>query len=131
MEKNQQELLMQINLLQQQAEQLQQQLQTVEQNTLELHGLHNDLDEFKGGKGKEILTPVGLGVFIKAKLDSEDLVVNIGGKNFATKSISETKEIIQKQMKKLDLLKVDLDKGLEKISEEATKMISKVQNLEK
>jgi prefoldin alpha subunit len=131
MEKNQQELLMQINLLQQQAEQLQQQLQTVEQNTLELHGLHNDLDEFKDSKGKEILTPVGLGVFVKAKLDSEDLIVNIGGENFATKSISETKEIIKGQMKKLDLLKVDLDKGLEKISEEATKMISQVENLEK
>ena len=115
MEKNNQELLMKINLLQQQAEQFQQQLQAIEQNILELTTLNIDLDEIKGAKGKEILSPIGRGIFVKSKLDSENLNVDIGEGIFAKRNINETKEIVKSQIKKLEGLRENLDQGLLKI----------------
>ncbi|MBL7059164.1 prefoldin subunit alpha [Candidatus Pacearchaeota archaeon] len=131
MEKNNQELLMKINLLQQQAEQFQQQLQAIEQNILELTTLNIDLDEIKGAKGKEILSPIGRGIFVKSKLDSENLNVDIGEGIFAKRNINETKEIVKSQIKKLEGLRENLDQGLLKIEEESQKIMIEVQKLEK
>ncbi len=131
MEKNNQELLMKINLLQQQAEQFQQQLQAIEQNILELTTLNIDLDEIKGAKGKEILSPIGRGIFVKSKLDSENLNVDIGEGIFAKRNVDETKEIVKYQIKKLEGLRENLDEGLLKIEDESQKIMVEVQKLEK
>jgi len=50
-----------------------------------------------------------------------------GGKNFVKKSIPETKRVIEGQIKKLNEIKEDLDKNLEKINQELRKTIMGVQ----
>ena len=90
MEKEQQELMFKLSVFEQQLQQLQQQLQAVEQGIAELGSLNLGLDELIGSKGKEIFAPIGKGIFTKSKLLSEDLIVDIGGKNFVKKSIPET-----------------------------------------
>jgi len=118
MEKNQQELIFKLSMFEQQIQQLQQQLQAVEQGIVEISSLNIGLDELKGSKGKEILAPIGRGIFAKTKLLSEELTVDVGGGNFVKKSIPETKKIIEKQINKLEDVKKDLNSNLEKVSEE-------------
>ena len=72
---------------------LQEQLQAVEQTTMDLRTLDLGLDDLKDSKDKEILAQVGRGIFVKAKVISDDLIVDIGGKNFVSKTI-ENKELI-------------------------------------
>ena len=75
-------------MFEQQIQQLQQQLQLIEQGIIELDSLALGLNDLEGGSGKEILAPVGRGIFAKTKLVSEELTVDVGGKNFVKKSVN-------------------------------------------
>ena len=126
MEKNfEQELTFKFQMLEQQIVAIQQQLQAVEQTLIDMASLNLGLDEIK--KDKEILSPVGAGIFAKAKLISEELIVAIGEKNYIKKSIPETKKLIQEQIKKLEIAKKELNNELDKINEEITKTIVEYQ----
>lgn len=113
-----QELIFKLSMFEQQIRQLQQQLQAVEQAIVELGNLNFGLDELVGKKDNEIMAPVGRGIFAKAKLLSEELVVDIGGGNLVKKSIPETKKILKEQINKLDDIKKELNSEIEKINEE-------------
>jgi len=120
MDKNQEELMYKLSMYEQQINQLQQQLEAVEQAIIEMNSLVLGLNELTGSKEKEILAPIGRGIFVKTKLISEDLTVDVGGKNFVKKSIPETKELIKSQIKKLEEIKEELNKNLEEINNELT-----------
>ena len=126
-EKNQQEMIFQLQMFEQQINQLQQQIQAVEQAVIDMKTLNYDLDELVGKKDKEILAAIGRGIFAKAKLISEELVVDAGGKNFATKSISETKEMISQQIEKLQKAKKELENNLEQVGRELERVWSEGQ----
>ncbi len=125
--KNQQELMLKLSMFEQQIRQLQEQLQAVEQGIVELTSLNFGLDELKDATGKEVLSPIGRGIFVKTKLVSKELTVDVGGKIFVKKSVSETKKVIENQIKKLNEIKGDLDKNLEKINQELRKSIMDAQ----
>ena len=129
LEENQinQELIFKFNLYEQQIQQLQQQLQAVEQAIVEASSLNFGLDDLKESKDKEILASIGKGMFIKSKIISDDLIVDIGGKNFVKKSIPETQELIKEQIEKLERIKKELEEQLEKISEELTQLYIEAQ----
>ena len=85
MDEAQQELMFKLSMFEQQIQQIQQQLQAVEQGVAELTSLNLGLEEIVGSEGKEIMAPIGRGIFVKAKLLSEELIVDVGGKNFVKK----------------------------------------------
>ena len=127
MDKEQQELLFKLSMSEQHIRQLQQQLQAVEESVIELNSLDFGLDEIKGSVGKEILAPLGRGIFVKAKLLSEELIVDVGSKNFVKKSIPETKKIIKEQTEKLQEIKKELEEKVDEINGELTKIIFEAQ----
>ncbi len=120
---NQQEMMFKLSMFEQQIQQLQQQLQAVEQGIFEMTSLSEGLGELVGSEGKEILAPIGRGIFLKTKLLSEDLTVDIGGKTFVKKTIGEAQEMIKEQLKKLDEVKKELNDNLEKVGEEMQKVM--------
>ncbi len=123
--KNEQELTFKFQMLEQQIMAIQQQLQAVEQALIDMSSLNFGLDEIK--TNKEILAPVGAGIFAKAKLISEELVVGVGEKNYIKKSIPEAKKLIQEQIKKLERAKEELNYELEKMNDEATRVMGEYQ----
>lgn len=123
----QQEMMLKFQMFEQQIRALQQQLQAVEQAIIDLGSLNLGLDDLKGKKDKEIFALIGKGVYAKAKLISEDLIVDIGGKNFVGKSIDETKEIMQKQIGKLENIKDELNSEMDKINNELTETFMNAQ----
>ncbi len=124
----QQELIFKLSMFEQQIQQLQQQLQAIEQAIVEASSLNFGLDELKEAKDKEILAGLGKGIFIRSKISSKDLIVDIGGKNFTTKSIPETQELIKEQIQKLEEIKREIEEQLDKISEELTKTYMEAQD---
>jgi prefoldin alpha subunit len=124
----QQELLFKFSMFERQIGEIQQQIEAVSKGIAELASLNFGLDELKGGTGKEIFAPFGKGIFIKAKLLSEELNVDIGNGNFVKKSIPETKELIQEQIKKLEQIKVELENNLEELGNELTVMMNEAQH---
>ena len=124
---NQQELMFKLSMFEQQIRHLQQQIQAVEQGIIEMNSLSLGLEELKGGKGKEIMAPIGRGIFAKTKLLSEELTVDVGGGNFVKKSIADTKKIIDEQVKKLESVKKELEKNLEMVGQELEKTMRESQ----
>jgi len=130
MEKEQQEIMFKLSMFEQQIQQLQQQLQAVEQGIVEMNSLNLGLGELVGSVGKEILAPIGRGIFIKTKLLSEDLTVDIGEKKFVKKTIPETKKLIEEQIGKLKEVKGELEESLEKVSEELQEVMNEAREKE-
>jgi prefoldin alpha subunit len=114
-------------MFEQQIQQLQQELQAVEQGIVEMNSLNLGLDEIVGAKGEKVLAPIGRGIFAKTKLISEELIVDIGGKNLVTKSIPDTKKIIIQQIGKLQDVKEELNNKLKKVGEELEKTVINAQ----
>lgn len=129
-EKKQQEILYRLNLYEQHLNQLRQQFQAVEEGIVELNSLNFGLDDIETSEGKEILALLGRGVFVKAKIVSNDLIVDVGNKNFVNKKVSETKEIIEEQIQKLENLKKELDEKIVEVEKEATEFLMEMQKEE-
>lgn len=103
---------------------LQNQLSALEQSFFDLDSISNGLEELKDKVGEEILANIGRGIFVKTKLLSEDLLVDVGEGNFANKTIPQAKELISTHQQKLKESQKELDKELEKINEEITKLMN-------
>ncbi len=127
----QQELMFKLSIYEQQIRAVQEQMQAVEQALVDMGQLKLGLDDLKESEGKEILASIGKGIFAKAKIISEDLVVDVGGNNFVKKSIKETQKIIEEQEKKLDVIRKDLEGKLEEINEALTKTYLDAQKQDK
>jgi prefoldin alpha subunit len=124
-EQEQQELYFKFSMFEKQIKELQQQIEAVENGIVDLTTLNFGLDELVGSKDKEIYAPLGKGIFVKAKLISEDLNVDIGSGNLVKKNIPETKELIESQIKKLQGIKIELENSLEEIGKEINEMMGK------
>lgn len=123
-EENQQELLFKFSLFERQITEIQQQIEAVEKGIIELETLNFGLDSLVGKTDTEIFAPIGKGIFVKAKLISETLNVDIGQGNFIQKSIPETKTLIEEQIQKLKSIKKELEQNLEELGEQITKIMN-------
>ncbi len=124
MEQNQQqELIFKLSMLEQQMQQLQQQIQAVEQSNIELQSLSEGLNELKNAEGKEVMAMIGRGIFIKSKIVSDDLLVDVGERNFVKKSVEETQKLINEQIEKLSEAGESLNIQIEEVSREGEKLM--------
>jgi len=124
-----QEYLIKLSMLEQQANQFEEQLKLIEQEIAELRELKLNLDKIKRTKEIGMLAGLGKGIFIQTKLDKKEkeLFVNIGSKVIVKKSPSEVKEIIEKQTKKLEQMKPKIHSEVEKIKEQLDGLVKQAQ----
>jgi prefoldin alpha subunit len=127
-ENAQRELTQKFMMFEQQINLIQNQLDSVDRAIIDLRDMDMGLEELIGKEGNEILAQIGKGIYAKANLASEDLIVDIGGKNFVKKSIPETKKILQEQIEKLNKIKKELNSELDKINESITKVFMESRN---
>lgn len=113
-----------LGIYEQKINHLQKQIEMIKETNKEISYLSEDIEELKSKKDKEILANIGRGIYVKAKLLSEDFLVDIGGKKFVKKDIESTKKLIEKQIKKLDDAEKEINKNLEDIQKEMLEIIS-------
>ncbi len=117
---NNEELNRKFGIFEQQIRQIQEQLQAVENAIFEMDIIDSGLGEIEGKTGEEIMAPIGKGIFVKAKLLSEELTVDVGDKHFIKKTIPDTQKLIRDQVENLGKMKNELEKSLDKINGEIT-----------
>ncbi len=127
-EQNNQEYLIQLSVLQQQAEQIQQQITAIDRQISEMRVFETELNELKSGRGKEILAQVAKGIFIKSEIKEDNLFVNVGEKNFVKKNIEDTKKLIFQQSQRLNEVKKSLLEDLDKINKDLEKILGTIQS---
>lgn len=125
MNEKEQELLFKLSAYEQQINHLSEQAQAVERGVSELNSLVEGLNNLVKSEGKEIFAPLGRGIFVKSKVLSEDLLVDVGGKNLVKKNIPETQEMIKKQIDRLESIKKEIDSSIETTSREVEMLIDK------
>ena len=88
-------------MMEQEVNQLNQQLQLIEQNIKEMEELLESLEEIGKEGNKDILANLGKRIFIPVEIKDKNLIVEVGKGNFVKKSVLETKEVIERESKKL------------------------------
>ncbi|MFA7707802.1 MAG: prefoldin subunit alpha [Candidatus Pacearchaeota archaeon] len=129
-----QQQIIQMQALEQEADALNQQLQMIEQNLSEIQELKVGLEEIEKKENKEILTNLGKRIYLPVEIKDKNLFVEVGKGNFVKKTIPETKELIEEQIKKLIIGKEDVVRNLDDLQEQANNLmqgfIQKGQNKE-
>jgi len=94
--------MLELNVLEMQIRQLEQQSLLAEQQIVEQQSLILNLDDLKKAKkGQSMLFPFSKDIFVEGKLESSDVLVNIGSKTIVKKNIDETKKFAERQKQKL------------------------------
>ena len=125
MSKEQKNKIIEFQILNQEVQKLQEKLQNINNNIQELQILKNTLEEVKDIKNKEILIPLGQGIFTKGNIkNTNELITNVGANTLVEKDIKETKDMVKTNI-------LNLSKALEKTEEEINKNVEKLQELQK
>lgn len=122
-----QEQIMQIQIMEQESNQLNQHLQLVEENLSEMQELKLSLEELEKINNKDILANLGKKIYLPVEIKEKKLIVDVGNKNFVKKTIPETKNIIEDQIKKLLDGKEKITEELEKLQERVNKLMLEIQ----
>lgn len=123
-----QEQIMKFQILQEEAQQLNQQLQMIEQNIQEISDIESSLNELEKNETKEVLANLGKKIFIPVEIKEKNLVVEVGNKKFVKKSIGETKNLILEQISRLNIAKTQINERLESLQSEAETLIIDIEN---
>jgi prefoldin alpha subunit len=114
-----------LQMLSQQLQQLQQQIEMLTQQVADMGNVKESLDSVaKSKEDSEVYTPLGIGIFIKTKLNSNsEVLMNVGGNVALPKSISDAKDLVEKQIEEI--------KGIvEHMKEEFAKGTGQVQHMQ-
>lgn len=113
------EQIIQMQVLEQEAEALNQQLQLIEQNLSEIKDLGLSLEEIEKKDNKEILVDIGKKIYLPVEIKDNNLLVEIGKGNFVKKTSSETKKIIDEQIEKLIIGREEITARLDELQQKA------------
>ncbi len=126
----QQEYLIRLSMMEQEAKALEEKMHMIEQQMSEMAAIKASLLEIGGadlkngdGRGKEILSNLGKGIFIKTEIKGGDLLVNTGKGVVVKKSIGETMQVLDSQIKKLAQGKEQVMQGIEGLQENMRELI--------
>ncbi|MGC9517041.1 MAG: prefoldin subunit alpha [Methanomicrobiales archaeon] len=113
-----QKMVDELNLYQNQADLLQQQIETVRASIAELEILEDTLNNIEGKEGSEAFVPVGAGSFIQADLkNTDEVVMSIGAGVAIKKKITDAKETLKAQKEDLQNTEGKMIENLQKISD--------------
>jgi prefoldin alpha subunit len=118
-----QEQIIKIQLIEQESNQLNQQLELIEQNITEFIEINKSLEEIENSNKKEILANLGKRIYISVEIKSKKLIMEVGNKIFVKKSIPETMELINEQVKKLISGKDNIMFQLESLQEKVNQLM--------
>ena len=118
------EILFELSMLEQQAQELKQQIEQVNSHLNDLENLKLGLIKLEQTKEKEILAPLGRGIFIKSEAKEDEVFVNVGSRIVVKKSFKGAEEIIEKQISELERVKVEIERQMEIIESKFVQLVN-------
>ena len=98
-EESSQELMFKASLVEKHLQELNEKIEYLSQQLLEMEQFSKDISFINNAEGKEILAPVGKGIYLKSSLEGKNLFVNVGSGIVVKKSFEETRAIIESQIR--------------------------------
>lgn len=114
-----QKMYMEYQALQQQAQQLNKQIEIVANQINDLNATKDALEQIENTEpGKETFFPLASGIFLKGKVtDTKEVLMNIGANTVVKKTTGESKDLIEDQIKELREFKQKIDSNLSSLSQ--------------
>jgi len=122
-----QESIMKIQMMEQEANQLNEQLQMIEQNVNEMLELKASLDEIGKEENKDILANIGKKIFIPVEIKARELIVEVGKGHYVKKTPEETIKIVEGQLDRLMEGKNQIMARLEELQGEMQGLIMEIE----
>lgn len=123
---NQQQYLMQLQMLEQEANQFGEQLKMVGQQIKELSTAKENLIQLRNSTEKEMFAEFGKGIYFKGNLEQGDLLVDVGNKILVPKKVEEVEKIIDLQISKFKEVEVEIGKRIEMINQQVNQVMGEV-----
>lgn len=124
---NGQKNLQKFGQLQQQSQQLQEQLEQINQQINQFKDLKKSIDDIKNSENKEMLAPVGKGVFFKSDIKDKKLFVGVGSNVIVRREPDEAKKIADKQIDRFKEIKEELLSKIQEINGQFQQMMGQLQ----
>ncbi|MFA5020162.1 MAG: hypothetical protein WC533_03625 [Candidatus Pacearchaeota archaeon] len=125
-----QQYLMQLQMLEHQANEAGEQLKIIDQQVKELNALKEGLTGINETKESEMFAEIGKGVYIKTQLKDKEFLIDAGSKIFVPKSYGEVQKIINEQIGKFEDLRKEIGNKVELINSELNKIVNRANHLE-
>lgn len=125
-EKELEKSIFELNIMNAKLQEMEQQLQIIEKQINEFQMTSLALEDLETTEvNNELLSPIGQNIFVKSKLlDNKEVIIDLGSKVFAKKSIEEALEIVNKKFK-------DFVSIREKIAEQAQMLAQEMMTIQK
>lgn len=98
---NQQEMMMEVQEMAQQAERIEQHVGFLGQQIEELEKFKSNLNRFDAKPGNKMLASFGKGVFMESELKSDKLFVEVGAGILVRKEAGEVSSILEQQIQSI------------------------------
>lgn len=123
------ELIQRASILQRQSEEIEMNLRFINQQISELDEFKEGLQFLETHKGKEMISSLGRGIFLKSSRTEDKFFVEVGAGIVVKKSAGEIREIIGGQVKKFREAKSGLMAELESYAIEFRRMVGALQGM--
>jgi len=111
--------ILEINVMENRLRQLEQSLNIIDQQIMEQQMLQLNIDELKKvKKGQDMLFPLGRNLFVKGKLEDNELLINIGNGIVVKKEGEKAKDIVERQKLQLVGIREEIAREVERILNE-------------
>jgi len=120
MEEELQKKYIELQTKEHQLQKINEQLTNILHHIGELKVVEDTLNEIKKTKeGTEVLVPLGSGIFAKANLkDNKKLNISVGSKVNVVKSLDETKDLVNKQIKNMGDIALEVENNMHEVSKD-------------
>lgn len=109
-------------------QEIEEQSNIIEQQIYEIQDFSKTLDSLESEESKNILAPIGKGVFIDSEIKNKSLFVDAGAGIFIKKDINQTKKVVEDQLEKLYQMKLNISGQRESLNKEVENMIKSQKN---
>ena len=123
-----QESMFRAQFLQQQAQELEQNLELVDRELADLTKMDENLKFFSNSNEKSMMATIGKGIRVKTSLESKELFVEVGAGVVVKKTPEQAREVITQQIRKLTEARVHMLGKLEIYHETIRSFIQKMQS---
>lgn len=127
----QQEYLIKLQMLEQQASQFGEQLKLIDKQIVELQTLKENMTSLEKSDENEMFSEIGKGIYVKGQLDKGKMLVDVGNKILVPKTSKEISIIVNEQIKKFDEVKSEIGKHVDQVNKDLDDMIQEAHKEEK
>lgn len=124
-----QELIARVQQLYEESQEIENRHADIMQHIAELEEFRSSLASLPDVHNRDIITPIGRGVYVPAKMTENHFLINVGAGILVQKTREEAIGIIGQQIERLTIIRQEMEETLLELSEQLQELMGSVQNV--